>query len=118
MPIDGKRFRKAADGFLSDTVLHVQIMLSHIHISVTYDALNGGKVHAQRLHLRYIGVSAGVGRQLEHAFDLFESFPKVISEIRRITRCILLALLPDEFRIDLPKLLAHRRRLDGTGISL
>ena len=58
MPIDGKRFGKAADGFLSDAVLYMQIMLSHIYICVAYDALDGGKVYAQRLHLRYIGVSA------------------------------------------------------------
>ena len=104
MPVDGKRFRKAADGFLPDAILHMEIMLGHIHIGVAYDALNGGKIHAQRLHLRYIGVSAGVRRQLAHAFDLFESFPKFIPEISRIARGVLLAFLPDEFRIDLPKL--------------
>ena len=45
-----------------------------------------------------------MGRQLAHAFDLFESFPKFIPEIGGVARGILLALLPDEFRIDLPKL--------------
>ena len=40
MPVHGKRFRKAADGFLPDAVLYVEIMLSHIHIGVAYDALD------------------------------------------------------------------------------
>ena len=104
MPVDGKRFRKAADGFLPDAVLNMEIMLSHIHIRVPYDALNGGKVHAKRLHLRNIGVSAGIGCQLAHAFDLFENFPKFIPEIGGVARSVLLALLTDEFRIDLTKL--------------
>ena len=104
MSVDGKRFGKATYGFLPDAILHVEIMLSHIHIGVSYDALNGGKVYAQRLHLRYIGVSAGVRRQLAYSFDLFESFPKFIPEIGWVARGVLLALLPDEFRVDLPKL--------------
>ena len=103
MPVDRKRFRKASDSFLPDAILHVEVMLSHIHVGVSYDALNGGKVHAQRLHLRYIGVSARMRRQLTHALDLFESFPKFIPEIGGVARGILLALLPDEFRIDLPE---------------
>ena len=115
MPIDGKRFGKAADSLLSDAVLHVEIVLGHIHIGVSYDALDGGKVHAQRLHLRYIGVSAGVGRQLAHTFDLFESFPKFIPEIGGIARGILLALLPEEFRIDLTKFPCAPAQIWGHG---
>ena len=38
MPVDGKGFGKAADGLLPDAVLHVEIMLRHIHICVSYDA--------------------------------------------------------------------------------
>ena len=75
MPVDGKCFIKAANSFLPDAVLHIEVMLGHIHICVACKALDGGKIYAQRLHLRYIGVSAGMGCQLAHAFDLFESFP-------------------------------------------
>ena len=58
MPVNGKCFGKAADGLLPDAVLHMEIMLSHIHIGVAYDALDSREIHAQRLHLRYISVSA------------------------------------------------------------
>ena len=99
MPVDGKRFRKAADGLLPDAVLHMEIMLGHIHVGVAYDALDGREIHAQSLHLRYIGVSARMRRQLAHAFDLLESFPKFIPEIGGVARSILLSLLPNEFRM-------------------
>ena len=99
-------------------------MLSHIHIGGTDNALDGGEVHAQRLHLRYIGVSAGVRRQLTHSFDFLESFPKFIPEIGGIARGILLALLPDEFRIHFTKLPCapaqigrHRDTVDIRGIG-
>ena len=46
MSVDGKRFRKAADSFLPDAVLHMEIMLSHVHVGVSYDALDGGQVNA------------------------------------------------------------------------
>ena len=117
MPINRKSFGKFADRFLPDAVLHMEIMLSHIHIGVAYDALNGREIHAKCLHLTNISMTTGVRSQQTYSFYLRESFPKVIPEIGGITRGVLLAFLPDEFRIDLTKLLAHRRRLGGTGIS-
>ena len=41
----------------------MEIMLSHLGISMTYDALDGLDIHAQRLHLRHIGVAAAVRRE-------------------------------------------------------
>ena len=38
----------------------MEIMLSHLGIGVAYDALDGLDIHAQRLHLRHIGVAAAV----------------------------------------------------------
>ena len=44
----------------------MEIMLSHLGIGMAYDALDGLDIHAQRLHLRYIGV-ASFG--FDHNFD-------------------------------------------------
>ena len=41
----------------------MEIMLSHLGIGVAYDALDGLDIHAQRLHLRHIGVAAAVRRE-------------------------------------------------------
>lgn len=43
-------FAKQLNGFKSLRFLDSEIMFSHIHISVTNDALNGLKVNTQRLH--------------------------------------------------------------------
>ena len=41
----------------------MEIMLSHLGIGMAYDALDGLNIHAQRLHLRHIGVAAAVRRE-------------------------------------------------------
>ena len=41
----------------------MEIMLSHLGVGMAYDALDGLNIHAQRLHLRYISVTAAVGRE-------------------------------------------------------
>lgn len=41
----------------------MEIMLSHLGVGVAYDALDGLDIHAQRLHLRHIGVAAAVRRE-------------------------------------------------------
>ena len=41
----------------------MEIMLSHFGIGMAYDALDGLDIHAQRLHLRHIGVAAAVRRE-------------------------------------------------------
>ena len=38
----------------------MEIMLSHLGVGMAYDALDGLDIHAQRLHLRHIGVAAAV----------------------------------------------------------
>ena len=41
----------------------MEIMLSHLGVGMAYDALDGLDIHAQRLHLRHIGVAAAVRRE-------------------------------------------------------
>ena len=36
----------------------MEIMFSHLGVGMAYDALDGLDIHAQRLHLRHIGVAA------------------------------------------------------------
>lgn len=48
---------------LSNELLHMEVVLGHVDIRVADDALNGGKVNAQGLHLRRISMAAAVGRQ-------------------------------------------------------
>ncbi len=59
----------------------MQIVLRHIQIRVPDHALDRGQVYAQCLHLRDIGVPAGMGRQLADSFDraylLLECIPVV-----------------------------------------
>ena len=54
---------------LLDRVLNVQIVLCHIQVRMTHHALDRGEVYAQCLHLRNIGMSAGMRRQFADAFD-------------------------------------------------
>ena len=56
-------------GFLFDRALHVQIVLRHIQNRVSDRALDRGEVYAQCLHLRNVGVPAGMRRQLADSFD-------------------------------------------------
>lgn len=57
------------NGLLLDRGLHVQIVLRHIQIRVPDHALDRGHVYTQRLHLRDVGVPAGMWRQLADSFD-------------------------------------------------
>ncbi len=41
----------------------MEIMLSHLGVGMAYDTLDGLNIHAQRLHLRHIGVAAAVRRE-------------------------------------------------------
>ena len=53
----------------------MEIMLSHLGVGMAYDALDGLNIHAQRLHLRHIGVAAAVRReQAAIARILFRKF--------------------------------------------
>ena len=60
---------EAIDSICTDRFLNMQIMLRHVHIGVSYNALDGREVYTQRLHLADIGMSAAVRRQQSHVGD-------------------------------------------------
>ena len=94
-----KSLRKFCNRFLPDRLLNMQIMLCHIHICVTHNALDSRKVNTKRLHLRHIGVSAAMRCQHTNSFDVLQSSVKQITKVRRVTRTIRLLLFPDVFLI-------------------
>ena len=61
----------------------MEIMLSHLGVGMAYDALDGLNIHAQRLHLRHIGVAAAVRR--EQADISCIPFRKLSMSMRRMT---------------------------------
>ena len=85
----------------------MEIMLSHLGISMTYDALDGLNVHAQRLHLRYISVAAAVGREQADIARFFQRFAEYIPEMGGIAGQAGLGAFPDELVVGIPQ-------LDGT----
>ena len=52
-----KRLAEQLDRTLPNGFLNMEIMLSHLGISMAYDALDGLDVHAQCLHLRHMIVT-------------------------------------------------------------
>ena len=58
----------------------MEVMLGHVHVRVTDDALNGSEVNAQSLHLRHVSMTATVGRQYPYTGDLFQSLFEMIAE--------------------------------------
>ena len=83
----------------SNRILNVQIMLSHVHICMTHDALNGSKVNTQGLHLADIGMSTGVGAEVSYPFNCFQGLLVLRTEIRRITGFPLNASFPDIHKV-------------------
>ena len=63
----------------------MEIMLSHLGIGVAYDALDGLDIHAQRLHLRYIGVAAAVRCEQADIAGFFQTMsqPEAVRSIRQ-----------------------------------
>lgn len=61
----------------------MQVMLGHVDLRVTHDALDGLQVHAQVLHLRNIGVPAAMGCQNPNPCPL-KRFLKLVAEISGI----------------------------------
>ena len=59
----------------------MEIMLSHLGIGMAYDALDGLDIHAQRLHLRHIGVAATVRREQADIARFFQRFAEHIPEM-------------------------------------
>ena len=62
----------------------MQIVFCHVHIGVTDDTLDGGKVYAKSLHLGYIGMTAAVGRQYPNLFQISQSLLELIPEVGRV----------------------------------
>ena len=63
---------KLFDCGFTNRVLDMQIVLGHVHIRVTDNALDGGKVNTQHLHLRHIGMPTAVRRQHPNPFHRFQ----------------------------------------------
>ena len=85
----------------------MEIMLSHLGVGVAYDALDGLDIHAQRLHLRHIGVAAAVRREQADIARFFQRFAEHIPEMGGIAGQAGLGAFPDELVGGIPQ-------LDGT----
>ena len=85
----------------------MEIMLSHLGVGMAYDALDGLNIHAQRLHLRHIGVAAAVRCEQADIARFFQRFAKHIPEMGGIAGQAGLGAFPDELVGSIPQ-------LDGT----
>lgn len=56
-------FAEPCDGVLTYAVLHVEVMLGHVDVRVTDDALDRSEVNTQGLYLADVGMPAGMGCQ-------------------------------------------------------
>ena len=74
----------------------MEIMLSHLGVGMAYDALDGLDIHAQRLHLRYIGVAAAVRREQADIARFFQRFAEHIPEMGGVAGQAGLGAFPDE----------------------
>ena len=74
----------------------MEIMLSHLGVGMAYDALDGLNIHAQRLHLRHIGVAAAVRREQADIARFFQRFAEYIPEMGGIAGQAGLGAFPDE----------------------
>lgn len=82
----------------------MEIMLSHLGVGMAYDALDGLDIHAQRLHLRHIGVAAAVRREQADIARFFQRFAKYIPEMGGIAGQAGLGAFPDELVGSIPQL--------------
>ena len=82
----------------------MEIMLSHFGIGMAYDALDGLDIHAQRLHLRHIGVAAAVRREQADIARFFQRFAEYIPEMGGIAGQAGLGAFPDELVGGIPQL--------------
>ena len=95
----------------------MEIMLSHLGISMAYDALDGLDVHAQCLHLRHIGVAAAVRCEQADIVRFFQRFAEYIPEMRGIAGKARLGAFQMNWSVVSRSLMAHERTFSGTGIS-
>lgn len=89
----------------------MEIMLSHLGVGMAYDALDGLDVHAQRLHLRHIGVAAAVRCEQADIARFFQRFAEHISEMGGVAGQAGLGAFPDELVGGIPQ-------LDGTRANI
>ena len=81
----------------------MEIMLSHFGIGMAYDALDGLNIHAQRLHLRHIGVAAAVRREQADIARFFQRFAEYIPEMGGIAGQAGLGAFPNELVGSIPQ---------------
>ena len=93
----------------------MEIMLSHLGISMAYDALDGLDIHAQRLHLRHIGVAAAVRREQADIARFFQRFAEYIPEMRGVAGQARLGTFPDELVGGIPQLDGTRADIAAVG---
>ena len=93
----------------------MEIMLSHLGVGVAYDALDGLDIHAQRLHLRHIGVAAAVRREQADIARFFQRFAKYIPEMGGIAGQAGLGAFPDELVGGIPQLDGTRADIAAVG---
>ena len=105
-------YRVLADGFLN-----MEIMLSHLGVGMTYDALDGLNIHAQRLHLRHIGVAAAVRREQADIARFFQRLRNTSRKWVGLQGKPVLGLSQMNWSVVSRSLMAHGRTFSGTGIS-
>ena len=81
----------------------MEIMLNHFGIGMAYDALDGLDIHAQRLHLRHIGVAAAVRCEQADIARFFQRFAEHISKMGGIAGQAGLGAFPDELVGGIPQ---------------
>ena len=93
----------------------MEIMLSHLGVGVAYDALDGLNIHAQRLHLRHIGVAAAVRREQADIARFFQRFAEHIPEMGGVAGQAGLGAFPDELVGGIPQLDDTRADIAAVG---
>ena len=93
----------------------MEIMLSHLGVGMAYDALDSLNVHAQRLHLRHIGVAAAVGREQADIARFFQRFAEYIPEMGGVAGQAGLGAFPDELVGGIPQLDGTRADIAAVG---
>ena len=81
----------------------MEIMLSHFGIGMAYDALDGLNIHAQRLHLRHIGVAAAMRSEQADIARFFQRFAEHIPEMGGVAGQAGLGAFPDELVGSIPQ---------------
>ena len=95
----------------------MEIMLRHIDVCMTDNALDGGEIHAQSLKLTDIGMSTTVGSQNANSFNFAYGSLELVPEVGWVTRLIFLPASQTKVRLVVRSWIAHQRKLGGMGTS-